>query len=55
MYAVMGEALLHALGKRLGERFPSEAAQAWSKAFNFVSAVMTSESKQAHGRTCHVM
>ena len=56
LYAAMGEALIFALGQRLGDdRFSPEAAQAWSKAYGFISATMVTFSKQDAGRSCVIM
>ena len=52
----MGEALLFGLAARLGDRFTAEAAQAWSKAYSFISATMVSfSSRSAPRQSCTVM
>ena len=48
----MGEALLFALGERLGDEFSPEAAEAWSKAYGFISATMISHTKEASAKGC---
>ena len=55
MYAAMGESLLFALEQRLGDRLSPAAAAAWSKAYNFIAAVMMSAHTATDARACTVM
>ena len=56
LYACMGEALIYGLETRLGDSFGEDSAQAWSKAYAFISATMITFSNQSkESSSCTVM